>query len=664
MLRRWHVDRALPALVVALLALAATMGTVAVLQLGVDMSFRPLFKADANDSANARFEAIFGQPSGAYLIAMVRADDLQAEGIRSAIDDAAEKIRSLKHIAQVISIADLPAQAASGSDLLSEDGKTTRIMAQVELPLADLAGRRPVIAAFKNAVRSALPTDEVSFTGVSVVEDAYAQLVLRYLVLGVALTLTAVLAVLVWYSGLAGALVSLAGVTVAVPIALGFMAIAGHDITIVTSMVPTMVLILGVADAIHMQGTFHESLERSASRRDAICQMIRRMFRPCVATTLTTVAGTLALLTAEVQAIATFGVCVAVGVCTALVANQVLVPFLTAHLPLAPPRRLSLDWALAPAPRQLAVVLFIVVSIASAGTAAISSNQHFNAELAEEHPVRLAQAQYEAAFGGFLGPELFFEDAPSTAELAVLESRFLDHSDVLSVTRLANGNAAALAIRTQDIGSEAASDFVAWLESSAASALGPDNRGAVVGQWWLAQQGMDALIGDATRAFSVAFLTVLPFLLLVTRRAPLLALSIAANLLPVLVGLGFMGYADIPLRIGTALVLAVALGVAVDDSVHMAARLERELAAGKRPREAARDAVRGCGPALVVTTVALATGFASMWINPLLAIRDMGAVAAVIVVTALLADLVLLPACIARLREPATAALPRVVRGQ
>lgn len=124
----------------------------------------------------------------------------------------------------------------------------------------------------------------------------------------------------------------------------------------------------------------------------------------------------------------------------------------------------------------------------------------------------------------------------------------------------------------------------------------------------------------------------------------LLVAGLIPNLVPMLAALAFMGWAGITLRIGTAMVLAIALGIAVDDTIHFLVRLREEMARGRRPRAAVHRTLHATGPPMLYTTLALAAGFLSMLSNDLLAIRDMGLVGAVTLAAALVADLVLAPA--------------------
>ena len=94
----------------------------------------------------------------------------------------------------------------------------------------------------------------------------------------------------------------------------------------------------------------------------------------------------------------------------------------------------------------------------------------------------------------------------------------------------------------------------------------------------------------------------------------------------------------------TAMILAIAFGIAVDDTIHIMYRLKTEIARCDDPRSAVAKAMAGTGRAIVFTTVVLIAGFVSMLANDLIAIQDMGLVAAVTIFAALVADLILAPA--------------------
>lgn len=81
----------------------------------------------------------------------------------------------------------------------------------------------------------------------------------------------------------------------------------------------------------------------------------------------------------------------------------------------------------------------------------------------------------------------------------------------------------------------------------------------------------------------------------------------------------------------------MALGIAVDDTIHLVCRLRQEH--DRNPEGATHRTLAGTGRALMVSTIILGIGFASMATSQLLALRHMGIVAALTLVVALLTDL-------------------------
>jgi predicted RND superfamily exporter protein len=151
------------------------------------------------------------------------------------------------------------------------------------------------------------------------------------------------------------------------------------------------------------------------------------------------------------------------------------------------------------------------------------------------------------------------------------------------------------------------------------------------------------LLRDMLVSFATALLIVMPLLWVALRQRRLFVAAFVTNILPLLLPLAFMAATGITLRIGTAVVLAIALGIVVDNTLHIIIRLRQQLSDDDSMQQVS-DSMRSTGRAVIFTTLALVGGFLSMLSNELLAIRDMGIVAAVTFLGAMLADLLLLPA--------------------
>ena len=127
-------------------------------------------------------------------------------------------------------------------------------------------------------------------------------------------------------------------------------------------------------------------------------------------------------------------------------------------------------------------------------------------------------------------------------------------------------------------------------------------------------------------------------------------ISFLPNLLPATMAFGIWGLAVGEINLGLSVVSGMCLGIIVDDTVHflskyLRARREQQLDA----TAAVRYAFSTVGTALVVTSAVLATGFMVLAQSTFGFNGDMGKVAALIIVTALAADLLVLPPLLIRL---------------
>ncbi len=108
----------------------------------------------------------------------------------------------------------------------------------------------------------------------------------------------------------------------------GLMAWLGIPIYAVSTMIPVMLIAIGVADGIHIYGHlgFYQREHPGATARDGASEMIRGMWKPVVMTSVTTAVGFVSLLTSDVYPIKYFGMFTAFGVMSAMVLSLVLIP--------------------------------------------------------------------------------------------------------------------------------------------------------------------------------------------------------------------------------------------------------------------------------------------------------------------------------------------------
>jgi uncharacterized protein len=110
--------------------------------------------------------------------------------------------------------------------------------------------------------------------------------------------------------------------------AFGLMAVVGIPIYAVSTMLPVMLIAIGVADGIHLFSHLRLFMRKhpDPDKRGAIAEMIGGMWKPVAMTSVTTAIGFVALLTSQVFPIKYFGLFTAFGVMMAMVFSLVLIP--------------------------------------------------------------------------------------------------------------------------------------------------------------------------------------------------------------------------------------------------------------------------------------------------------------------------------------------------
>jgi predicted RND superfamily exporter protein len=132
----------------------------------------------------------------------------------------------------------------------------------------------------------------------------------------------------------------------------------------------------------------------------------------------------------------------------------------------------------------------------------------------------------------------------------------------------------------------------------------------------------------------------------VFRSARFGVLGIVANVFPVIVVLGVMGWLDISLNVATVMVASVTLGIVDDDTIHFIGRFRREIAGGAETREAVEKAAMHEGRAALTTTIINALGFAVLLISEYRPTAWFGSLLATTMVLAFLAEVFIVPAVI------------------
>lgn len=194
-----------------------------------------------------------------------------------------------------------------------------------------------------------------------------------------------------------------------------------------------------------------------------------------------------------------------------------------------------------------------------------------------------------------------------------------------------------------------ATDTAAFIEAiDAALAAQPLEASEVVvtgiGALWVKM--MDYIVTSQIRGFLLAFGAIAIVLVGVFRSLRVGLIAMMPNLSPVLLTLGAMGWLGILLDYSKVGIAAVAMGIAVDDTIHLVTRYRHEFSERGSYVEALMASMQDVGRALIITSITLVCGFLVLTLSILDATAVKGILLATTVLMALVADFLLMPALI------------------
>lgn len=157
----------------------------------------------------------------------------------------------------------------------------------------------------------------------------------------------------------------------------------------------------------------------------------------------------------------------------------------------------------------------------------------------------------------------------------------------------------------------------------------------------------DKVVDSFFRSMTMAVILVSLIILFVFKDLYLSLLSMLPNILPLFFGAAYMAVNGIYIDIGTSIVAAICLGIAVDDTIHFVTHYVQNKKQLGSTAKALDLTFHSTGKALILTTSLLVVGFGSFVMADFLPNHYFGILCAIVLTFALLTDLLFLPALLA-----------------
>jgi predicted RND superfamily exporter protein len=731
---------------ILLVALAFTaLAVVGVRQLRVDDVPRNIYTVESEEFAALQklFDG-FGSDDNECIVVLV-ADDWFQPSTAGTLREITGQIRRVPGVASVRSMVDavvfppgapprplMPAdgptadwqraatEAAAhplvGGNLLSDDLSTALVAIRFDLDKYSVRAMAPIVKSIHRIAHEATADRGITamVTGFAAIRveifEAIPQEQLKFTPIG---ALVGVVICLFLFRRISSMAIVIGVAGIGAFWALGAMGLSGEKLNILNSVLPSLVLVVGVADAVHLLLDIRESRHVGLDNVTASRRAVVNLGPACLLTSFTTAVGFSSLAVANVPMIRHLGIACAAGVVLTLLAVLFLVPtvsrwqgkVMVEAKPNGRPdssfNNMARAWSRFISRRAKWVT---VVGIVTTVVLIYSSFQlRPSSRMAESIPPDHESARGlkhcdEILHGAYpLSVLVHWSDGrPGTgddvrAALAdveeVLRRETLLSEPVSLLNLLASLpddesmrqmlwlqlpadirdrfvredlHKALVTVRVPDIGTGLLEPVVDRLTAGLAAleSRHPGMTFELTGTLVVAVKQLTGMIRDLAMSLMLAAIVIFGVMSLTLRSIRLGILTVLPNVFPLALTAACLVWAGQPLQFTSVIVFSVCLGVAVDDTIHFVMRFRRECAAGYDKHEAMSRTFVSVGRALLTTTAVLLGGFGAPLASSMPSIQLFALLACLAMVAALIGDLLFLPALLMTFSPPAQEARP------
>ncbi len=191
------------------------------------------------------------------------------------------------------------------------------------------------------------------------------------------------------------------------------------------------------------------------------------------------------------------------------------------------------------------------------------------------------------------------------------------------------------------------SDFIPRIEATFQDVLGESVHIETTGFMSLLAASIDAISRSVFRSYAVALLIITPLMMLLIGSLRGGLASMVPNLGPIILVLGFVGWWGLHFDLFTLLIGSIAIGLAVDDTIHFMHNFYRYFRRSGDAHRAVRQTLETTGQAMLVTSVVLCCGFFSYMLAELNNLFYFGLLTGLAIALAFIADVIVSPALVA-----------------
>lgn len=239
------------------------------------------------------------------------------------------------------------------------------------------------------------------------------------------------------------------------------------------------------------------------------------------------------------------------------------------------------------------------------------------------------------------GDEKLFK-VPDSKDLIAQYLLFLQRDDIDRYIT-SDFSEANILVRHNISSSHELKEALTALEETIEETLNPHFLWGLTGENILINTAADSMAEGQAKSLSLVLMLIFIIMSILFVNVKAGALSLIPNLFPIVLNFGIMGIFGIPLNTGTAMVAAIAIGIAVDDTIHLMSRYNSEMRILQSQDKAVDVCIHAEVRPVISTSVALSLGFAVLGFSNFVPVISFGLLSAIVMVFAIIGDLFITP---------------------
>ncbi|SFV86969.1 Probable integral membrane protein [hydrothermal vent metagenome] len=485
----------------------------------------------------------------------------------------------------------------------------------------------------------------------------------------------------------------------------GVLAFLGWKVTVISSNFFSLLLVMTLSVTIHLVVRYRELAQNDPDLdyQTLIKTTLEQMLKPCLFTTLTTIAAFGSLLISGIRPVIDFGWMMSIGVMIALILSFIAFPIIMSFLPKAKVQTFNTELGITnnlakfteKFGNHLLIVLVLFISASAIGISKLSVENRFIDYFKESTEINQGLTLIDKKLGGTIPLEIIFDDLAEDywydEDLRIdihKIHQYLDSLDetgkVLSIdtlmqilaqvndNTLPNGfflniikgqipDAAKtqimdpylsedsgqlrMVIRIRETNKELKrAALIEKIERFISKDIGfKEGTFHTTGMLVLYNNMLQSLFNSQIKTIAAVFAMIFIMFLFIFKSFTFSLLAIIPNMLPSIFILGIMGLMNIPLDLMTITISAIAIGIGVDNAIHYIHRFQDEFQKDHDYLATMYRSHNSIGLAMFYTSITVTLGFLILALSNFIPSIYFGVFTAIAMISALLANLTLLP---------------------